>query len=56
MTTTPPWILVTAEQLKKGWIEMKGVTPVHHDFIVIKDYGGGTFKVRNPELQLMEDK
>jgi hypothetical protein len=58
--TTQPWLLVTAEQLKQGWIEMRGVTPIHHEFIVIEtilnehDGGRPVYKVRSPELQLLE--
>jgi hypothetical protein len=53
----PPWKLITSEQLHDGWIEMRGVTPVHHDYIVIHtidDGGRPVYKVRNPELQIRE--
>ncbi len=50
-----PYTLVTAEQLKQGWIELRGVTPIHHEYIVIEVIQRThdvIYKVRNPDLQV----
>jgi hypothetical protein len=52
--TTPPWRLVTPAQLKQGWVELRGVTPVHHNYIVLHQRDDGNYVVRNPELYLLE--
>ncbi len=52
--TTPPWLIVTPEQLKKGWIEMRGVTPIHREFLIIKKREDGDYVVRNPALIMLE--
>jgi hypothetical protein len=52
--TTPPWLMVDARQLKQGWMETRGVVPVHHEFIVLEELPGGQYKVRNPALWLLE--
>ena len=52
--TTEPWLKITTEQYQKGWIEMRGVTPIHHNFLLIMDHGDGTMTVRNPRLQFEE--
>jgi len=28
-------ILINSEQKKKGWMEVHGVTPIHHEFVII---------------------
>lgn len=52
--TVEPWRIITPKQLKEGWIEMRGVTPIHHAFIVIAEREDGNFTVRNPDLQILE--
>lgn len=52
--TTPPWKVVTPEQVKQGWMEIRGVTPVHHDYIVLNKLDNGNYVVRNPELWILE--
>ncbi len=52
--TTPPWKIVTPEQYKQGWMELRGVTPIHHDYIQLGKTDQGNVVVRNPELQIME--
>lgn len=52
--TTPPWKLVTPEQLKMGWMEMRGVTPIHHNYLVIKVMPDGNYVVKNPEVIMAE--
>lgn len=52
--TTEPWLIVTPEQLKKGWIELRGVTPVHHNFLVIARREDGNYIVRSPQLIILE--
>jgi hypothetical protein len=54
--TTEPWLLVTPEELKKGWMEMRGVTPVHHEYLVLGRRDDGAYIVRNPKLALEEAK
>lgn len=44
------YLIVTPEQFKKGWMEMKGVTPVHHSFIELGRTDEGNYVVKNPEL------
>ena len=57
MPTTPPWLIVTAEQLKKGWQEYRPdeiPNVVQRPFQVIADRHDGTYCVRNPELTVLE--
>lgn len=56
---TPPWVLVTRAQLQQGWMELRGVTPVHHEYLVIEEIARGErhepiYKVRSPELWMRE--
>ena len=44
-----PWLIVTPEQYKKGWIEMRGVTPIHHEYIWVRDVDSEHIVVRNPK-------
>lgn len=39
--------IVTPEQLQQGWIELRGATPIHHNFIVL-GRRGKDYVVRNP--------
>lgn len=52
--TTEPWLIVTPEQVKEGWMELRGVTPVHHSFIILGQREDGNYVVRNPKLQIEE--
>jgi hypothetical protein len=53
--TIPPWRLVTPEQLKQGWLELRGweSAPIHHEYEVIAEREDGIV-VRNPDLWLAE--
>ena len=50
-----PLLIVTPEQFKDGWIEMRGVTPIHHNFIAVRRLPNGNMVVRAPEA-IMEAK
>jgi hypothetical protein len=41
--------IVTPRQYKDGYIEMRGVTPIHHDFILIRKIDDDHYVVREPE-------
>lgn len=58
MTTNSiaPWMVVTPQQLKWGWIEQVGGSARHRDFEVLRRFEDGTYAVRNPELVLAEDE
>lgn len=53
--TIEPWLLVTPEQLKQGWIERlpDGGLRVR-DYEVLARFPNDTIKVRNPALQSAE--
>lgn len=57
---TPAWKRVTPQQLKQGWLELKGATDppeaIHHEYLVIAKFDDGTYVVRNPELQMLENQ
>lgn len=55
MKDVPAWLIVTPEQLKKGWIEMRGISPTHHNYIVLGQREDGNYVVRNPELSLNKE-
>ena len=44
------WKVITPEQLKLGWMELRGVTPVHHNWIVLGQTDEGNYIVKVPEL------
>lgn len=46
------WKIVTPEQYKQGWIELRGVTPIHHQFQVIRKTEAGDYVVLDPESQI----
>lgn len=46
---------ITREQLASGWIELRGVTPIQHQYMVLRELPDGTYKVKDPE-QLLELK
>lgn len=47
---TPRLMLVTPEQVKLGWMELRGVTPIHHNFVVLAKRADGNYVVRAPGL------
>jgi hypothetical protein len=46
---TDPWLIVTPEQYKRGWIEMRGTIPVHHEYLWVRDIDPEHIVVRNPQ-------
>lgn len=61
MPTTEPWLLVTPEQLKEGWVEHvgtleEGFTIYRRPYLVLGRREDGNYVVRNPALQLQEEK
>lgn len=46
--------LVTPEQLQQGWMELRGVTPIHHNFIVIRQLDSGNYVVKVPDVEVRE--
>ncbi len=44
------YLIVTAEQLKQGWIELRGVTPIHHNYVVLAQTENGNYVVKAPVL------
>lgn len=54
MPTTESWLIITPKQLKEGWIEVRGVTPVHHSFLILQELEDGNYVVRNPKLWIEE--
>lgn len=52
--TTPPWMLVTPQQFAAGWTELRGMTPIHHSYVMLARRSNGDYIVRNPELYLLE--
>ena len=42
--------LVTPQQLKAGWLELRGVTPVHRNFVVLGQEGENYIVVAPEEL------
>lgn len=49
------WQIVTPAQYKEGWIELQGVTPVHHDFISLGRRVDGNYVVLAPSA-IIEDR
>lgn len=43
--------IVTPEQLKAGWMEFRGVTPIHHEYIVLRKLESGNYVVRAPQVK-----
>jgi len=49
--TVAPDMRVTKEQLQQGWMELVGIRPIHHSFLVLRALEDGTYIVRNPEFK-----
>jgi hypothetical protein len=47
----PEYMIVTPEQLQKGWMEIRGVTPIHHEFIVLRQLESGNYVVAAPKVK-----
>lgn len=55
VATTEPWMVVTPERLKQGWVEY-GHAPRHREFDVIAKLEDGDYVVRNPRLVVAEEE
>jgi len=51
MDENAKYMIVTPEQLKKGWMEMHGVIPTHHEFVVLFKRDDGNYVVKAPEVK-----
>lgn len=52
----PRLLKVTPEQLQKGWMELRGITPVHHEFQVMSCQKDGSYIVVNPRWIVEQKK
>jgi hypothetical protein len=49
---TPVFLVIQPEELKKGWTEMHGVTPIHHEYKIIQRLPSWNYLVCSPESEL----
>lgn len=61
MSTIEPWLIVTPQQLKQGWIRrvgslLEGFVIERRSYLVLGQREDGNYVVRNPKLQILEEE